>query len=116
MTPMEAMMHWSLEIKKNIKGLLLIGHFRHNAETYEFQGPVQVVDIWKQKTGKLQTTHIYNLHLMYFGTLKTTSHLSNNVLILSSYSNLVDPPSLQEPKPFILSVMSYNTSSDYPAL
>lgn len=116
MTPMEAMIHWSLEIKKNIKGLLLIGHFRHNAEIYEFQGPVQVVDIWKQKTGKLQTTHIYNLHLMYFGTLKTTSHLSNNVLILSSYSNLVDPPSLQEPKPFILSVMSYNTSSDYPAL
>lgn len=50
---------------------------------------------------------------MYFGTLKTPSHLSNNVLILSSYSNLVDLPSLQEPKPFILSVMSYNTSSDY---
>lgn len=53
---------------------------------------------------------------MCFGTLKTPSHLSNNLLILSSHSDLVDPPSIQEPKPFILSVMSYNTSSDYPVL
>ena len=62
---MEAEIYWSLEIKKNIKALLLIGHFKHNAENYEFQGPVQVLDIWKQTISFKQEKYKLHTYITY---------------------------------------------------